>query len=165
MTPSPIIAAFKKLLDDLWNSGKTPRLYIDARHEDVVFFEDLKKRYDHGLIIDLKANDPINIEYTVRDFRADLTSGGRLIRAIFPWQRIYAVGPNDSRDAMQIGVLPDETNGPGGPRCLVVPPLEEKKAGFPLGKVIDIHSRDTPVHTKRPNPNRDKFKLIPGGKK
>lgn len=147
------------LLDELWNAGRTPRLYIDGRHNDVEFFEDIKKRYDARLLIDLKANDPLNLEYTARDLRVDLTSSGRLIRAVFPWIRIYLIGPNDSNAVMQVGESPTLDNGPGGESCLKVPALEE-----PTLKVQAVKSNVLKFGPTKKSAARDKFKVIKGSK-
>lgn len=81
----------KKLLDTIWNAGHTPKLLIDATHEDVDYPAHIKTQWGAKLPIDLNAAMPMNIEFTEQGIHADFYFQGARARCFTPWQRIYAV--------------------------------------------------------------------------
>lgn len=86
----------KQILDNIWNAGHTPKLLIDATHDDVVFPDYVKDRWGNKMPIDLDAQNPLNIVFDEVGIHADLAFDGHVARCTMPWKRIYAVIDRDT---------------------------------------------------------------------
>ena len=90
----------KKILDGIWNAGHTPRVILDATHSDVIVPIHLKK--NTSLVFDLKAADPLNIEFDSRAWYADLAFQGTVMRCTVPWRRISAIIDRDTGHGVRV---------------------------------------------------------------
>lgn len=101
-----------ELLDKIWSSGDTPKIFIDARHRDVVVPEHVRTQWGPRLVIDLVASYPLNLSYDNDALRVDLAFAGSTMRCAFPWNRIYVVSSRDTRTGVVIKVNLPEANPP-----------------------------------------------------
>ncbi len=92
----------KSLLDRIWNEGHTPRLIINATHEDVLIPEWLRAQHKERLVLDLQADYPMNIEFNLEKLSADLAFSGSVVRCTVPWKRIIAVFDRDTGHGVRI---------------------------------------------------------------
>ena len=83
----PIHAA----IEDIWKSGHTPRVQVDARREDVVVPEFVKTKWGSRLVLDLDASWPLNLEAGEKGLEVDLAFQGIVTRCTLPWEAIYVV--------------------------------------------------------------------------
>lgn len=81
----------KKVLDAIWNAGHTPKVVVDATHDDVVMPDYIKDRWGNQMPIDLDAKNPLNIDFDEEGVHADLAFNGHVARCTLPWRRIYIV--------------------------------------------------------------------------
>ena len=96
----------KKILDGIWNAGHTPRVILDATHSDVIVPIHLKK--NTSLVFDLKAADPLNIEFDSRAWYADLAFQGTVMRCTVPWRRISAIIDRDTRIGRHVRLVNEQ---------------------------------------------------------
>jgi len=101
-----------ELLDKLWSSGDTPKIFVDARHKDVVVPEHVRAQWGPRLIIDLVASYPLNLSYDEDALRVDLAFAGSMMRCSFPWNRIYTVASRDTGSGVVIKANLPEVNHP-----------------------------------------------------
>jgi len=92
----------KKILDAIWNAGHTPRVILDATHKDVIVPEYLRAKHKTQLVFDLQANYPLNIEFDMECFRADLAFSGSTTRCTVPWRRISAIIDRDTGNGVRV---------------------------------------------------------------
>lgn len=102
-------AQIEPMLNEIWNAGKTPRLMIDARHKDVIIPEHVREKHKERLPIDLKAEYPLNLEYTDAAIIVDLAFNGA-VRCTIPWERIYIVMIAGTNLGAPVGKHPKDTD-------------------------------------------------------
>lgn len=85
--PHPIAHA----IEQLYAAGMTPRLFIDARRADVVIPDFVRAKWAERLVIDLKASDPLDLEYDANGLHATLAFSGYVVRCSFAYASIYAI--------------------------------------------------------------------------
>ena len=83
----PIHAA----IEDIWSSGHTPRIQVDARREDVVVPDSVRAKWGSRLVLDLDASWPLNLEAGTKGLQVDLAFQGHVTRCTLPWESIYVV--------------------------------------------------------------------------
>ncbi len=85
--PHPIARA----IEQLYAAGMTPRLFIDGRRADVVIPDFVRLKWAERLVIDLKASDPLDLEYDADALHATLAFSGYVVRCSFAYASIYAI--------------------------------------------------------------------------
>ena len=93
----------KKKLDDLWFSGLTPRVTIDATHSDVIFPLEVKKKWGTKMAIDLEPS--FNTVFDDTSITVDLTFSGTPSKCVIPWKRIYIIQGRDMRNELHDGIV------------------------------------------------------------
>ena len=81
----------QRAVEDVYATGHTPRLQVDARRVDVVVPEFIRKQWQARLVIDLDPSYPLNLEYTKVGVEVDLAFQGQITRCVFSWSSIYAI--------------------------------------------------------------------------
>lgn len=81
----------QRAIEDIYATGHTPRLQVDARRADVVVPEFIRKQWQARLVIDLDPSYPLNLEYTKVGVEVDLAFQGQVTRCVFAWLSIYAI--------------------------------------------------------------------------
>lgn len=92
----------KLVLDKIWNAGHTPRLYVNATHEDVIIPEWLREKHREHLVLDLLASYPMNIEFDLEKLSADLAFNGTVTRCTIPWKRITTLINRDTGHGVRV---------------------------------------------------------------
>ena len=83
----PIHAA----IEDVYATGHTPRLQIDARRADVEVPGSVRRTWQARLVIDLDPSYPLDLAYDPDGVSVDLAFQGMVSRCRLPWGAIYAV--------------------------------------------------------------------------
>ena len=81
----------QRAVEDVYATGHTPRVQVDARRADVVVPEFVRKQWQARLVIDLDPSYPLNLEYTPVGVEVDLAFQGQVTRCVFSWPSIYAI--------------------------------------------------------------------------
>ncbi len=87
----------KKILDDIWNSGLTPRVTVDATHDDVIFPALTKKKWGEQMNVDLEP--AFHHIFDEEGITVDLTFQGTPMRCVIPWKRIYIIQGRDMKNS------------------------------------------------------------------
>lgn len=140
------------LLDHIWNSGHTPRLLIDAQHANVAMPQHIKEQGGARLIIDLKASDPLDIDFNETGVSVTLAFKGHVERCMIPWNRIYTIIDRESGKAF---AFPD--HAPLSPEAPTF--IDRGRSGTRVGPAPDEmkEAAVTEAHWKG-------LRLIKGGK-
>jgi hypothetical protein len=84
-------AAISYAIEELYNIGAIPRLFINTEYPGVVVPPHLKKRFGTRLPIDLRPEYPMFLEHTTEALEATLAFSGAQVRCVFPWASIYII--------------------------------------------------------------------------
>lgn len=144
----------KAALDQIWNGGHTPRIHLDSTREGVDVPKSIKDKFLTRLMLDLRADYPMNIVFDDDAIRADLAFSHNTYRCVLPWSAIYIIEALGSGQGIVIAEhLPDSL---GGGQLLAhmqtaapQPPVELPK--FTANDLV-------------PQVKRHPFKVLKGGK-
>ena len=147
-------------IEKLHAAGKTPRIRIDARRNDVVVPAHVRAKWQESLVIDLDPSYPLNLVYAPEGIDVDLAFAGLVSRCTFPWPSIYGLFDRASGQGVQIvsHVPPTEL-----PEALRVAPASPKlRAISPPSEPAASHEKTSPAD-EAAKARRAKFRVIPGG--
>lgn len=88
---APPAHPLERAIEQLYTSGATPRLVMDARRVDVVVPDFVRARWGAQLVIDLDASYPLDLAYDADGVHASLAFSGVVTRCTFGWASIYRV--------------------------------------------------------------------------
>lgn len=83
--------AISEAIEGVYKVGGIPRLFINAEMSGVVVPDFVRKKFGARLVIDLRAEYPMNLAHTAEALEATLAFGGRTMRCVFPWRAIFAI--------------------------------------------------------------------------
>jgi len=161
-----------RAIEQIYESGGTPRLVIDARRADVVVPDHVRAKWAEKLVIDLDAAYPLDLVYDPDGVHASLAFSGVIARCMFAWSSIYRV--IDRRDGRGIVVpaheppteLPPELAHPRGETRTLTEVVDAKRpalAAAPTpsqGATTGASSSTSDAEAKA---RRAKFRVIEGG--
>lgn len=81
----------QRAIEDVYATGHTPRVQVDARRVDVTVPEFIRKQWQARLVIDLDPSYPLNLAYTKEGLVVELAFQGQVTRCLFGWLSIYAI--------------------------------------------------------------------------
>ena len=81
----------QRAIEDVYATGHTPRVQVDARRVDVMVPEFIRKQWQARLVIDLDPSYPLNLAYTKEGLEVELAFQGQVTRCLFGWLSIYAI--------------------------------------------------------------------------
>lgn len=81
----------QRAIEDVYATGHTPRVQVDARRVDVMVPEFIRKQWQARLVIDLDPSYPLNLAYTKEGLEVELAFAGQVTRCLFGWLSIYAI--------------------------------------------------------------------------
>jgi len=164
MSEQTIHHPIQQTLDEIWKSGHTPRLQVDARRTDVVVPEHVRARWGSRLVLDLDASYPLELEYSAQGIHVDLAFQGTVTRCTLPWQAIYVVLDRSTGRGIAI-----ERHAPKDDAPEAAPPARPALA--PVPSRPEPPGKD-PAKDKEPGPavsdddakaRRARFRVITGG--
>jgi hypothetical protein len=158
-------------IEKLYAAGKTPRIRLDARRNDVIVPDHVRARWQENLVIDLDPGYPLNLVYDDGGLHVDLAFAGRVSRCSFPWQSIYGLFDRASGQGVQIAShlplpeLPESlrvASAPAVPRLRAISSVPSSK---PKAKPTAPVTKETAVDDsdELAKARRAKFRVINGG--
>ncbi len=158
-------------IEKLYAAGKTPRIRLDARRNDVVVPEHVRERWKDSLVIDLDPGYPLNLVYDDDGLHCDLAFAGQVTRCTFPWQSIYGLFDRASGQGVQIASHLPKDELPESLRSRPTPPVprlrpisgarkDDRPAAEPFVEKSDAAADTSDEQAKA---RRAKFRVITGG--
>lgn len=157
MAAAPPVA---DLIRKITGSGNCPRLFVNARADDVSVPEPVREEWGHRLILDLDPRWPLHLTFDAEALEADLCLKGALVRCRIPYRAIWGVIDRDTqkgaffREHQPKEVAPEVTGrAASGPR-----PVEP--AGGTRSKSRGGEHSEPPAAPR----GRPKLRVLKGGK-
>ena len=91
-------------IEKLYAAGKTPRIQVDARRNDVIVPEHVRERWKASLVIDLDPTYPLNLRYEESGLQCDLAFAGHVSRCTFSWQSVYGLFDRATGQGVEVTV-------------------------------------------------------------
>lgn len=158
-------------IEKLYAAGKTPRIRLDARRNDVVVPENVRERWQDSLVIDLDPGYPLNLVYEPDALHVDLAFAGHVSRCTFTWQSIYGLFDRASGQGVQIASHLPKAELPAALRPAPPPMPKLRSLSSVKTEPTKIEPTKTePEETAAPDASdelakarRAKFRVITGG--
>ncbi len=93
---NPVHHPVHQAMEDIYQSGHTPRLHINASLPTVRVPDHVRDTWAARLVIDLDANYPLRMHTDGKGLEVDLSFQGRVSRCFFPWRAVYVVADRDN---------------------------------------------------------------------
>jgi stringent starvation protein B len=158
-------------IEKLYAAGKTPRIRVDARRNDVVIPEHVRERWQDSLVIDLDPGYPLNLVYADDGVHVDLAFAGHQSRCRFGWPAIYGLFDRASGQGVQIAAhlplaeLPEELRMPTTtqkPKLRAISTASREVAP-PAPPDKSEKAESTDASDEAAKARRAKFRVITGG--
>lgn len=157
-------------IEKLYAAGKTPRIRVDARRNDVIVPDKIRERWQDSLVIDLDPNFPLNLVYGADGVHVDLAFAGLQSRCTFSWPSIYGLFDRASGQGVQIASHLPKAELPEPLRVEKARPapklrsLSGMRREPPLAEA-PAEKKETAVEASDEiaKARRAKFRVIPGG--
>ena len=137
-------------IEKLYAAGKTPRIRLDARRNDVVVPEHVRERWQDSLVIDLDPGYPLNLAFADDGVHCDLAFAGHVSRCTFAWPSIYGLFDRASGQGVQIAAHLPKAELPEALR--VVPKSPPKKVRALSSVKSDGRAPERPAAPETPAP-------------